>query len=872
MKVLGAALLFAIAATSIAAEFTLKPGEDALAVRDRIRAARTAGRIARDEPVTVTFAPGDYLFPKALLLEKVDSGTEKGPVVWRAEKPGTARILGGNAIPRTAFGALSDEVRGRLDSAVADKVLEADLKPILVREPKPWPDSPVRGQMPGPWLYVGGRSQQLARWPNTDAPDGGWYGFSNVLQHCGYEADKRAGKPAVIEFPGDRAERWRFDEGVWLMGYFVVDWDCDLQRVASYDRATHGARFAAITHYGVGKGGWPFYRRRFCAVNLLEELDAPGEWYYDRKRTKLYWYPGADEGEIVLALDLTPFVRMDGTRHVRFENLSFAYSHGAAPAVVLHEARQCAVKDCSFDCIAYLAVDVQGGVRNTVTGCRMTNFGSKVVRLSGGDRKALLPANNLVEGCEIANYGMYQRAHSKAFDVEGCGNAIRGCRVSRAPEGAVSYSGNEHLFADNDFGNIVLEVGDAGAIYSGHNASYLGSVLFGNCIHHLAKTEAEENSRSAIYFDDCDWGDDAIGNTLVHCGKGFLVGGGKLHGLYNNLVADCRMGISLDGRGRDWRIGRRGSFWWAKTGRTFAEYRHDESGIDPDRAPWCVAYPALREAMDNRPEYPGMNEFSRNVFANCRIPLRVDGYSKRVADASLPGNTVLTNVAAENLRAPQPIRLKDAVRNRLVSADGATVAEFALDESGHFHWTLDVGEKPILDRSPLGITVGYFDCGRKVVPGPAVFVGEMSLAGFTNATVQVELKDGVAVRSRSTNVVSFVAQTAKEWRIPIRSLITAEEIAFLDVRVWNGGAAYRWTVPGEGVRRIYGENDAFMPANGDRGSLTPLEWERDDDFGNGYPESLYYVRGPGYGVMFPEFEHGVNHAGSVVSPWRGITQ
>ena len=848
----------------------MKPGDDALALRDRIRADRVAGTVAADEPVTVTFAPGDYRFEKTLLLEEKDSGTEKGPVVWRAEKPGAVRLLGGSVVPREAFHALSDEMRPRIDPAVADKVLEADVGPLLVKPPEPWPDGPAGGLMPGPWLYVGGKSQQLARWPNADAPDKGWYGYSNVLENCGYEADKRAKKPAVIEFPGDRAERWRFDEGVWFMGYFVVDWDCDLQRIASYDKATHGARLAGISHYGVGKGGWPFYKRRFYAVNLLEELDAPGEWYFDRKRSKLFWSPGADNGEIVLAQALTPFIKLDKARHVCFENLSFAYSHGSASVISMQVAKRCVVKDCLFDSISSLAV-VVSGERNRVTGCTMRNMGSTVVNLYGGDRGALLPANNLVDHCTIVNNGMYKRSHSKAFGMEGCGNAIRDCKVTQAPEGAVAYGGNEHLIADNEFGNIVLEVGDAGATYTGHNASHLGNVLFGNYIHHLAKTEAEEQSRCAIYFDDCDWGDDAIGNTLVHCGMGFLLGGGKLHGFYNNLIADCRTGMSIDGRGRSWRIRKTsGSFWWAKSGKIFAEYRHDESKIDPDRAPWCVAYPALREAMDNRPEYPGMNDVVGNVIRNCKKPLNYDGDSKRVLDLSLAGNMVLTNSADASIVAPQPIRLKDAVANRLASAEGATVAEVALDESGHFYWTLVVDGKPLLDRSPLGVTVANFDYWHKVVPGTAEMREDVVLSSFSNAVCQIEVRDHQGVRNAKAFIPAFAGVTAKEWRIPVRNLINGKAEAFLDVRVWNGGAAYRWTVPGEGTRRVAGESGAFIPADGNRASLQPLEWERDADFDNGFPEVMYFARGSGYGIAHPEFLHGWSHTGPVVTPWRGF--
>jgi len=878
-----AAVLAALVALSAtAADFAVKPGDDVLAVRDAIRAARKSGSIASGEQVVVTFAPGTYTFAKTLLLEKVDSGTESAPVVWRAEKRGSVRIFGGRAIPRSAFVPVAGADRERLSLSARDAVRVADVSKFLVKDHPQWPDHPV-GVMQGPWLYHNGESQTLARWPNLDAPDKGWAGFSNVLENCGYEADKKAKAPATIEFQDDRAARWNFAEGVWITGYLVVDWHCDTVRIASYDPATHAAKLAAVTTYGVGKGRWPFYKRRFFAQNLLEELDAEGEWYLDRKRKLLYWWPRparargtyatvcAEEGadEIVLAQDLAPFVEIRDASFVRLENLCFEYSHGKTVVPVSNSFR-CEVVNCDFFNHGGCAVTVSGR-RNRVSGCTMRNMGGQVLSLGGGSVRDLLPANNLVENCRIDNFAMYRRTHGIGITVNGCGNAARGNVVTHSPDTALNFSGNEHLIADNEFGNVVQDSGDAGCIYSGHNASWLGSIIFGNYIHDLARTPEESDARNGIYFDDCDWGDDVIGNTFVHAGRAIFFGGGKLHGAYNNLVKECLVGVHVDSRGRTWRAKGNGSFFWNPKGRAFCRYRHSEAGVEYDQAPWCVAYPALREAMDDRPEYPGMNVVTGNVFHACgRSVYGYDGGAQLVMGKSSPGNLVVTNAADVPPRAPQPIRMTDAVANRLASPDGGTVAEFIMDESGHFCWTLDVGGRHVLGRSPLGITVGYFDFGRKVVPAAAHARGAVAMKEFAQGTILVPIRNGIGFRNVSTNTADVAALSANESRIPLRSLITAETVAFLDVRVWNGGAAYRWTVPGADERMVYGENDAFMPPEGGKQEFHLVEWGRNQDFHNGYPESFYYPRGEGKGVCFPEFAHGWRHKGDVVSPWRGV--
>ena len=856
MKKLLIPFLALAALTGSAADYAMKPGDDARTVRDRIRADRASGKIAADEKVTVTLAPGIYHFDRTLELDEKDSGTEAGPVVWRAEKRGTVRVFGGRAIPRSAFAPVADAAtRERLDAAVRDKVLVCDAAPYLVKAAETWPNL-VSGIAPGPWLYHNGDSMPLARWPNA-AADGGFFGYTNVVE----KGSKTV--PGAFEFPGDRAARWRLEDGVWLMGYWIYDWHSETLKLGSYDAKTHVARMAGGSTYGLGKGqSWPFPIRRFYALNLLEELDAPGEWYLDRKGKRLYWYPRpAAEGrtdEIVLAQALTPFVKMVRTAFVEFENLSFEYSHGAT-SVAMSEAVRCAVKGCDFFNHSGCAVSV-GGRENRLAGLSIRNVGGTAVVLSGGSSRDLLPANNAMYKCIVDGYAMYQRTMAAGAVVYGCGNAIRNCVFRNAPYIAISYSGNEHLIADNEFDHVVQEAGDSGCIYSGHNASWLGTLIFGNYIHDLAKTPEESNARNGIYFDDCDWGDDVIGNVFVHSGRAIFFGGGKLHGAYNNLVKDSLIGVHCDSRGRGWRVGWRGSFGWDQKGRSFARYRMSEAGADPHYAPWHVVYPQLEEAMDDHPELPGMNEVKGNVICGCKTPFGYDGWAQKVMGKESPGNTVIPAGAAAPDKAPQPIRLLDAAKGRFESADGGTLLKVALDESARLSWSLDVGGRHLVARSPLGVTVGTCDYGRRVVPCSAEVVTNIDAAAFAKVTKrQLNSPQGFA-RNMTTNMPAVAG--LRGWKIPVKCLISGETVAALEVCVWNGGGATRWTVPGQGERKVYGENTCFL---GDVTVSTVCEWGRPE----GYPEHMATPRGKGFGITFPEYPRGWKHVGDLVTPWRG---
>lgn len=583
--------------------------------RDGIRRARETGSLEPGEAVTVLIESGTYQLDASFELTAQDGGTPGAPVVYRGRERGQSRIQGGVTLAAEAFQPVTDErVLARLDPAVRDKVLVCDVS-AAAGGGFTTLKTAYRGTPEGPWLYLDGQPMTLARWPNVDAADGGWAGFSKVVD-TGLPRERaddpalRDPHPGAFEFDDPRVARWNLDDGVWLRGYWTHDWYEEVIRVTSYDSERKVLSLAAPHKYGIGGATWGAASRRFHALNLLEELDAPGEWYLDREGELLYVYPAKalQQSQFVLATLAEPLVKLSGVRHLTLVNLAFEYGHSdgivssAAEAV---EVAGCEVANCAGGGISLT------GTGNTVRSCDLFNLGTYGIQLNGGDRASLTPGRNVAVNNHIHHYGIFQRSYAPGVGVEGCGNVVRHNRIHDAPHNAVLYGGNDHLFELNDVYRVVMETGDAGAFYTGRDWTSQGNVVRHNYIHDLGSGDAGHVNTMGVYLDDCDCGDTVFGNVFFRAGRAILIGGGRDNPVINNLVVECPIGLHIDARGMTW------TQWWNNPSEKSWCFEEKAQQLGYTRPPWSSRYPRLAAIMRESPREPLHNPIESNVFVDC---------------------------------------------------------------------------------------------------------------------------------------------------------------------------------------------------------------------------------------------------------------
>lgn len=310
------------------------------------RARQAAREAAGAAPVTVTFRGGIYFLPEPLILTPEDSGGPDAPVVYTSF-PGETVVLSGG-VP-------------------------------LCPEWTPHEGAILKTRVPEGFdvdqLFLDGQQLTLARYPNYD-PD--------VLPYNGYAAEA---------FDPERAAAWRDPEGGFIHAIHRHKWGGYHYRITGKEP----------NHTVIYEGGWQNNRQmgmhpdyRFVE-NIFEELDAPGEWFLDRKTRTLYLYPPetADlEGVRLVGSHLRHVVEVQGTqadpvRHVEISGLIFRHTRRT-----FMETREPLLRS---DWTIYRggALLVTGAEDLTVKDCEFHQLGGNAVFLSTYNRRVRIAGTHI---------------------------------------------------------------------------------------------------------------------------------------------------------------------------------------------------------------------------------------------------------------------------------------------------------------------------------------------------------------------------------------------------------------------------------------------------------------------------------------------
>lgn len=581
------------------------------------------------DTLKVIIRGGTYAQAEGLVFGPSDSGTERRPILWTAFPGEEVRVTGGRTLP--AFGQVTDSAAlTRIAPALQHAIVSVDLRQAGIRN---YGTIEPRGN-PGMELFVNGARMQLARWPNE-----GWLHIAAVpqtgdsLYNKGLDREKRFDGVPVgrhygrIGYDGDRPSGWAQTTDIVVHGYWTWDWSDSFQRIARIDTARREITLAEPHHhYGYTKN------QRYYFLNILEELDSPGEWYLDRTRGLLFLYPPEDIGQIRAEVSLleAPLVTSDSASHIIFRGLSFSTSRGNGFRIT--GGTGITVENCTFRHLGHDAVVVAGGSRHAVLHSTITDVARGGVLLAGGDRMTLTPAGHRVYNTAVHHYSRWLRTGSYGVILDGVGQTMEHCLIHDAPFEAVYIKGNDHLIAFSEIHSVMKESGDAGAIHTGRNWTWRGNRILHNYFHDFKGPGL--HGVMGMYMDDWASGFTVFGNVFYRAGRATLIGGGRDNIVENNLYVECTPSIHLDARGLSW-----ASYYFDGTYPVLFEGLKE---MQHDRPPYSVRYPELASLPGPTQQLPMNNVIARNVSWGGRW---MDIYDYLAFDKSV--STIRDNLIAD---------------------------------------------------------------------------------------------------------------------------------------------------------------------------------------------------------------------------------
>ncbi len=363
-------------------------------------------------------------------------------------------------------------------------------------------------------------------------------------------------------YPGDMRQ-WEHlaDAEIYVIPEY--DWVSELVRLTAVDEDTGTAQIE-----GANATKPIFPRNRYCVLNVLDTLDAPGEWCLVTDEGRVYYYPeDADfaQQEIV-APYLERVVELRGdpdgearVSHIRFEGLTFTDTRYTSPermtdtyhvndgAVWMVDARHCRISDCTFRDAGGYGVWLHGdSTDNVIVRNEIVGAGQGGVYMDGYVRNSFResmpdghrPRHNLIAGNHIHHCGLFYAHVSGVYSAVSGENLIAHNRIHHMPRYAISLKGNcpGAIVEYNDVQFTNLLTRDTGAIEMAGN--HAGSIVRYNLVRDSIGSgysassgrHTSPNDCCGIYLDNTSSNNTVRGNVVTRATRGLHLnlGGGNV--------------------------------------------------------------------------------------------------------------------------------------------------------------------------------------------------------------------------------------------------------------------------------------------------------------------------------------------------------
>ena len=464
-------------------------------------------------------------------------------MVWRSMPGEEVRILGAKLLPEL-LPVTDPAALARIQDAYESQILQADLAGLDLPPDPPW-TCYIAGF--GLEIVFNGMPMKIARWPN----DGWATGLSLTGGTSGIEYPPPpvgSDRPATARWPSNPSDMW--------LQVFTTPYKIIFQKVTSVD--TSGLLNSPPQSSEIEiEGAAPDCSDKCCrwrAMNLLEELDEPGEYYFDQAAQVLYFWPPqpvTESNPAFVSILREPLIHGINVSHVEFRGLTLEASR--QNGVYLYVGEDNHVVECTFKNLLN-EVAMEGAANSSVEDSTLHHIGS-AIQFTEVTARDLQAVNNHIKhtgrGCSFP-----------AVVVQGENNRIVQNRIHDVPSAAIQAGGRNHEIRLNEIFDVVTELDDLGAVYLS-STDQSGIEVGENCfhdIHHGSLVCPRKNDpddwatfvttvpRAAIYLDNCASQEMVVENVFRDVDDAVWLMGGYGNVISGNLFDGVNKPIKLYSR------------------------------------------------------------------------------------------------------------------------------------------------------------------------------------------------------------------------------------------------------------------------------------------------------------------------------------
>ena len=444
------------------------------------KAQELARQYSSETDVDVVLEDGVYYLPETFVLTVEDSKAYSSKVTYRARNEGKAIISGGWKL---------DLKWKKGEKGIWTALIDED---VYIDQ-----------------LYVNGERKRMARYPNAIPGEGRNVYDTWVLNHSVEGGEQ---EDALAQ---SRIDRWANPEGGYIHTMHNALWG-DMHWVIKGKNSDNTLEL---------EGGWQNNRPSSMHTvyrmveNVKEELDAPGEWFYDKQERKLYYMPETSEEMDKVTVEIVRLgnlIEIQGSRSapvtgICFQGLVFRHSNRTfmenkerllrsdwtiyrGGALYFNGAEDCVVENCEFDQLGGNSIFVNNyNKRIMVKGCYIHHGGANGIAFVGNpqtvrspifrygpqdyekmDKKVGpisddYPQECTVEDCLITLTGRDEKQTAPVQISMSYRITVSHCSIYDVPRAGINISEGTfggHLIEHCDVFNTVLETGDHGSFNS----------------------------------------------------------------------------------------------------------------------------------------------------------------------------------------------------------------------------------------------------------------------------------------------------------------------------------------------------------------------------------------------------------------------